>query len=92
MSETRSGLAKIAATSKHVLPDAFQFTCRPFPELEERDLVLELLVHTSGKEPALNLRLRERERLVEEIAEEVAQVIGAALPDGMVTIVGKFTP
>ena len=58
MSETRSGLAKIAATSKHVLPDAFQFTCRPFPELDERDLVLELLVHTSGKEPALKLRLR----------------------------------
>ena len=92
MSETRSGLAKIAATSKHVLPEAFEFTCRPFPELEERTLVLELLVHTSGDKPALKLRLRERERLVEDIADETAKVIGDHLPDGMVALVGTFTP
>lgn len=91
MTETRSSLAKVEATSVHQLPAAFIVHCKPYEELGARDLAMELHVVT-GDKPMLKLRLRAAGAVLESIAEEFAAGLAAALP-GMVTpIVGTFNP
>lgn len=91
MAETRSSLAKVEATSVHQLPAAFIVHCKPYEELAARDLALELHVVT-GDKPMLKLRLRAAGAVLEQIAEEFAAVLEAALPEEVTPIVGTFNP
>jgi len=91
MSETRSALAKIEATSVEGLPARIRASFRPYPELQARTVELDLHV-TPGETPKLKLRMLMRDDIVEMIADEFADTLEAALPDGAKAMVGTFTP
>lgn len=91
MSETRSSLAKVEATSVHQLPAAFIVHCKPYEELPPIDLAMELHIVT-GEKPVLKLRLRAAGAVLEAIAAEFAAVLAAALPYNVTPIVGTFNP
>lgn len=91
MSETRSALARIEASSVEGLPARINATFHPYPELQKRTVALDLHV-ISGETPKLKLRMLMREEVDEMIADEFAAHLEGALPDGAKAMVGTFTP
>ena len=91
MNEERSAFAQVSASSIHHMPNTFVMRCKPFEELTERDILLDVSVIT-GDTPKLKLRIRSFGTLQEEIAEEFASLLRAKLPEGIVPILGSFKP
>lgn len=91
MNEERSAFAQVSASSIHRMPSTFIMRCKPFEELSERDILLDVSV-IAGDQPKLKLRIRSFGTLQEEIAQEFALLLRAKLPDGIVPILGSFKP
>lgn len=90
MSETRSALAKVEASSTEGLPARFHVKVKPYAELPMRDAALELSVIT-GDEPRLKLRMIAFEEHIEEIGEDFAEFLIELLPEGARPLLGTFT-
>lgn len=95
MSESRSSFASVEATSRVALPASFYFTVRPYAELAERTVIADLHVIPHDKAPTLKLRIRGRDKVVEEIAAEFGAVVelmlrGATLD--VISVIGTFSP
>lgn len=92
LSESRSQFARIEASSSEGIPSRFQVKCKPYEELGERIIDLDISVTTGGKEPMLKLRIVSFGALVEAIAEEFSNVISGATDRTFRPLIGKFTP
>lgn len=89
-SASRSSLEKVEATSVETLPTGFTVAVRPYEELQERTLDLQLSVRASG-DPMLMFRIVGYEQLVESIAQEFADLLESQVPEGMPATVGVFS-
>ncbi len=79
LSAERSALESVAAKSKEPLPTFINFTCKPYAELAERRFTLRLGILTGDKVPSLVLRLVKAEEHAEEMANELAGLVGKGL-------------
>lgn len=91
-SAKRSVLESVEARSKDVMPTAFQFTCTPYDELEERSIKLRYSVLTGGDIPVLVLRIVQLENLEEQIAQEFRNLLCDEFDESDIeTFIGKFS-
>ncbi|WP_172424281.1 DUF2303 family protein [Vandammella animalimorsus] len=86
LSATRSAFENITASSKEPLPALIYFRCQPYADLQERQFVLRLGVLTGEEKPAITLRVIKREQHQQQMAEELAERIRAAMGSADVAI------
>jgi len=71
-SARRSTLASVEAASGSDQPPAgFKFTCKPYPDCQQREVDVRLSIRTGGDAPVLVMRLVAESALDHEIAEEI---------------------
>ena len=91
LSATRSAFESVSATSTEPLPTTIYFNCVPYHGLKERQFVLRLGVLTSSKDPAIVLRIVNKEQHDEEMAAELAVLVDSSLTaSGVPVMVGKY--
>ncbi len=91
LSATRSAFESVSATSTEPLPTTIYFNCVPYHGLNERQFVLRLGVLTSAKDPAVVLRIVNKEQHEEEMAAELAELVASSLSaSGVPVMVGKY--
>jgi uncharacterized protein YfdQ (DUF2303 family) len=91
LSATRSAFESVSATSTEPLPTTIYFNCVPYHGLNERQFVLRLGVLTSAKDPAVVLRIVNKEQHDEEMAAELAVLVDSSLSaSGVPVMVGKY--
>lgn len=91
LSATRSAFESVSATSTEPLPTTIYFNCVPYHGLKERQFVLRLGVQTGGKDPAIVLRIVNKEQHEEEMAAELAELVASSLSaSGVPVMVGKY--
>ena len=91
LSATRSAFESVSATSTEPLPTTIYFNCVPYHGLKERQFVLRLGVLTSSKDPAIVLRIVNKEQHEEEMAAELATLVDSSLSEsGVPVMVGKY--
>lgn len=86
LSAQRSAFESVTASSTEALPTRIEFTTEPYGDFNPRTFSLRMSVLTSDK-PALALRIANAEKHDEEMAEELAQKVNAALVGGSVSVV-----
>lgn len=89
---TRSAFESVQASSFEPLPTMLYFKCKPYSDLAERLFVLRLSILTSDSKPKIVLRVQSPETHAEEMAAELAALVGAAFPDRSVipVLIGKY--
>lgn len=87
LSETRSALESVKATSKDPLPTRIRFTCQPAPELSMRGFEARVSISTSGADPMLQLHLIRAEEHAEQMSEELLDRIKSELAEQALPIV-----
>ena len=91
LSATRSAFESVSATSTEPLPTTIYFNCVPYHGLKDRQFVLRLGVLTSAKDPAIVLRIVNKEQHEEEMAAELATLVDSSLSEsGVPVMVGKY--
>ena len=91
LSATRSAFESVSATSTEPLPTTIYFSCVPYHGLSERQFVLRLGVLTGAKEPAIVLRIVNKEQHEEEMAAELSELVANNLKDsGVPVMVGRY--
>lgn len=91
LSATRSAFESVSATSTEPLPTTIYFNCVPYHGLKDRQFVLRLGVQTSSKDPAIVLRIVNKEQHEEEMAAELATLVDSSLSEsGVPVMVGKY--
>ena len=91
LSATRSAFESVSATSTEPLPTTIYFNCVPCHGLSERQFVLRLGVQTGAKDPAIVLRIVNKEQHDEEMAAELAELVASSLSaSGVPVMVGKY--
>lgn len=91
LSATRSAFESVSATSTEPLPTTIYFNCVPYHGLKDRQFVLRLGVLTSAKDPAIVLRIVNKEQHEEEMATELATLVDSSLSEsGVPVMVGKY--
>ena len=91
LSATRSAFESVSATSTEPLPTTIYFNCVPCHGLSERQFVLRLGVQTGAKDPAIVLRIVNKEQHEEEMAAELAALVASSLSaSGVPVMVGKY--
>ncbi len=91
LSATRSAFESVSATSTEPLPTTIYFNCVPYYGLRDRQFVLRLGVQTGGKDPAIVLRIVNKEQHEEEMAAELAELVASSLDaSGVPVMVGKY--
>lgn len=89
---SQSALETVSAESDDGLPDVINFWCAPYHGLPERDFQLRLSILTSGRAPALKLRIVAFEKAKEEALDDFEALLRQQLVDGVQTVVGTFKP
>jgi uncharacterized protein YfdQ (DUF2303 family) len=79
LSANRSAFESVTASSKEPIPTRIYFKCQPYADLASRTFVLRLGVLTGEKTPRLVLRMLKAEEHAEEMAEELGDLIRAAI-------------
>lgn len=87
LSETRSALESVKATSKDPLPTRIQFSCQPAAELSMRTFEARVSISTSGNDPTLTLHLIRTEEHAEQMSEELLERIKSELAEQALPIV-----
>lgn len=91
LSAQQSAFESIQASSKSSIPTLIYFKCQPYDVLEERVFVMRLSILTSEPQPTLRMRIVKHEEHIEQMADELADKVNAALgrPDGAV-LIGEY--
>ncbi|MBX3653243.1 MAG: DUF2303 family protein [Ramlibacter sp.] len=93
LSASRSSFESVSATSSDPLPTTIYFTCEPYHGLKSREFVMRLGVFTGGKDPAILLRIVNKEKHEEEMAVELAELVtGSLSASGLPVVIGKYHP
>jgi len=91
LSATRSAFESVSATSTEPLPTTIYFNCIPYHGLSERQFVLRLGVLTGAKDPAIVLRIVNKEQHEEEMAAELSALVATSLTEsGVPVMVGRY--
>lgn len=91
LSASRSAFENIQATSGEApLPSAIHFTCAPYHGLAERTFVLRFGVQTGGDKPTIVLRIAAAEQHAEEMAAELALLVGEAVGADIPCLLGAY--
>lgn len=77
-----SSFESVQAKSKEPIPTTIYFKCVPYNGLPERQFVLRLGILTGEKQPSIVLRIVKIEQHREEMAQELADKVNAALAAG----------
>jgi len=80
-SASKSAFESVTVNEFESLPTHIYFTCVPFQELAKRTFVLRVGVQTSGDKPSISLRVINEELHAEEMSQEFAGLVRAALKD-----------
>lgn len=89
---SQSTLESIEAKSDEMMPAGFRFECIPYDGLAIRSFDLRLSILTSGDSPALVARIRQLEKVQQDIGEELVDAIGVGLSRGSANIyIGEFS-
>lgn len=92
LSESRSALESVTASSVEPLPTFIDFACVPYLDLQPRAFTLRLGILTGQAVPMLVLRIQAGERHQEEMAQELAQLVRKAIGDAMPVHIGTYSP
>ena len=91
LSASRSAFESVQATSKEPIPTTILFMCQPYKDLNERTFALRLAIQTSGDKPSVSLRIVKAEQHNEEMANELAALIGANFSgEGVPVLIGAY--
>jgi uncharacterized protein YfdQ (DUF2303 family) len=90
LSANRSAFESVSASSTDPIPTTIYFKCQPYLGLEDRVFVLRLSILTGGPAPAIALRIAKQEQHNEEMAEELAKLVGRAVT-GLPVLIGKYS-
>ncbi|MBX9609725.1 MAG: YfdQ family protein [Gammaproteobacteria bacterium] len=89
--ESQSRLQSIEASSAHKLPEEVHFrVAAPYAEFDERTIVLQPSILTSGDRPMVRFRIVGLELLKQALADEFAARLRDALPESIEPLLGKF--
>lgn len=90
LSANRSAFESVSASSVEPIPTTIYFKCQPFADLEDRVFVLRLSILTGASVPAIALRITKQEQHDEEMAQELAKLVGDAVTD-LPVLIGKYS-
>lgn len=90
LSESRSAFESVQATSVEPIPTTIYFACTPYADLIERTFVLRLSIQTGGSVPAIALRIVKQEEHDEEMAQELAVLVGHAVTE-LPVLIGTYS-
>ena len=90
LSASKSTFEAVTASSKDPLPTTIYFRCEPYQGFENRLFVMRLGIRTSDK-PAITLRIVNVELHEEQMAQELADKVRAAVDDACPVLIGDYT-
>lgn len=88
---SRSAFESIQASSTEPLPTLVYFETVPYNGLKSRLFVMRLGVRTGGEKPALTLRIQNMEQHEEEMATELAALVGETVKT-IPVLLGTYQP
>lgn len=89
LGSSKSTFESVQVSSSETLPTHFKMTCRPYPELQEREFVLRLSVLT-GSSPQMVLRPMSWEQVIEAMATEFAADLRSAFEGTLPVLIGTY--
>jgi uncharacterized protein YfdQ (DUF2303 family) len=92
LAESRSAFEQVEAKSEDPIPELVYFKCKPYSDLQERTFVLRVAVLTT-EQPAIKLHIRQHEEHIEQMAQELADVVGKAASEhaqDATVVLGKY--
>lgn len=89
LSVSKSTFESVSASSKDPMPRTIHFSCVPFHGIDARVFVLRLGVR-AGDIPALTLRIVNAEEHHEQMAQELAEKVRAAIAEACPVMVGEY--
>lgn len=93
LSESRTAFDQVKASATDgKLPERIWFDCRPYMGLAARCFHMRLSVITGAKDPQLRLRIINQEQHDEEMADEFAGLVQAALAGKVPVRLGTYAP
>jgi uncharacterized protein YfdQ (DUF2303 family) len=93
LGSSRSAMESVDASSKHTLPTGFLFVTPPYEGLPPRTFELRLGVNSGAVDKLnLTLRIKQAEKVVEEIAEDFRAQLDTMLGTACSLTLGSFTP
>lgn len=93
LSASRSTFESVSATSADPLPTTIYFDCEPYHGLKSRQFVLRLGILTGSKDPAVVLRIVNKEQHDEDMAAELSELVTDALVKSeLPVLIGKYQP
>lgn len=81
LSQTKSTLESVKATSTEQIPTLIKFTCYPYSDIDARCFALRLAIQTGGNIPTIALRMIQEELHAEEIASEFVALIAECIAE-----------
>ena len=91
LSASTSAFQSVTASSKEPLPTTMYFRCDPYNGFAERLFVLRLSVSTANEKPAIGLRIVKREQHTEDVANELADQVRAAIDASTPVMLGTYS-
>lgn len=92
-SASMTALEKVEATSSMIMPSIVIFTCKPYPDLSEREFTCRLSILTGSEKPTMVLRILQLEALKESMTVEFKDLIVEGLKElecKTQTFIGNF--
>lgn len=91
LSQESTTFESVSANSSDPLPCWMEFKCSPHLGFADRIFGARMSIRTGGKEPQLVLRIAREQVHQEEMAQELAQLVGKALENsGVRAVLGVF--
>lgn len=91
LSAATSAFQSVTASSKEPLPTTMYFKCEPYNGFAERLFVLRLSVFTTNEKPAIGLRIVKLKQHTEDMANELADQVRAAIGATTPVMLGAYT-
>lgn len=91
LSANRTAFESVKASSQEPIPTTIYFATKPYADLQERTFVLRLSILASDKAPMLVLRIQNLEAETEEMGNELAGLVRAAIGDAMPVLLGSYS-
>ena len=91
LSASTSAFQSVTASSKEPLPTTMYFKCEPYNGFAERLFVLRLSVFTTNEKPAIGLRIVKLEQHTEDMANELADQVRAAIGASTPVMLGTYS-
>lgn len=91
LSANRTAFESVKASSHEPIPTTIYFAHKPYADLQERTFVLRLSILASDKAPMLVLRIQNLEAHTEDMGNELADLVRAAIGDALPVLLGSYS-